>query len=134
VVLTHEVNQGVGGAVLTGYGKALEDDIDIVVKIDGDGQMDPTLLPAIVAPIISGRADYSKGNRFDTLESLEQMPKVRIFGNAVLSLMSKVSAIGTSPTRPMDTQPFTAASLASCRWRRSTNASSLNQTCSIASR
>ena len=90
-VLTHSVNQGVGGAVLTGYAKGLEDDMDIMVKIDGDGQMDPSLLPAIIAPIVSGRADYSKGNRFDTLESLEQMPKVRIFGNAVLSLMSKVS-------------------------------------------
>lgn len=90
-VLSHEVNQGVGGAVLTGYAKGLEDGMDIMVKIDGDGQMDPSLLPSIIAPIVSGRADYAKGNRFDTLESLEQMPKIRIFGNAVLSLMSKIS-------------------------------------------
>ena len=92
VVLKHEKNQGVGGAVLTGYAKALEDGIDVVVKIDGDGQMNPALLPQIVAPILSGKADYAKGNRFDTLESLEQMPKIRIFGNAVLSLMSKMSS------------------------------------------
>ena len=90
-VLTHSSNQGVGGAVLTGYASALADGMDIVVKIDGDGQMDPSLLPQIIAPITSGRADYAKGNRFDTLESLEQMPKIRIFGNAVLSLMSKIS-------------------------------------------
>ena len=90
-IITHSINQGVGGAVLTGYAKGLSDGMDIMVKIDGDGQMDPTLLPSIIAPIVSGRADYSKGNRFDTLESLEQMPKIRIFGNAVLSLMSKIS-------------------------------------------
>ena len=101
-VLTHAINQGVGGAVLTGYARALADGMDIVVKIDGDGQMDPALLPTIIAPIVSGRADYAKGNRFDTLESLEQMPKIRIFGNAVLSLMSKLSTGYWNITDPTD--------------------------------
>ncbi|MDP1172010.1 glycosyltransferase, partial [Klebsiella pneumoniae] len=63
-VLFHTKNQGVGGAVSTAYGQAIKDGMDIVVKIDGDGQMNPKLLPLFVTPIIQGRADYTKGNRF----------------------------------------------------------------------
>ena len=90
-VLFHSSNQGVGGAMVTGYKAALAAGADIVVKVDGDGQMDPADIPMLVKPIIERRADYTKGNRFDSLEDLEAMPRVRIFGNAVLSLMSKVS-------------------------------------------
>jgi dolichol-phosphate mannosyltransferase len=92
VVLRHEVNQGVGGAVMTRYKAALADGADIIVKIDGDGQMDPSLLPDFVTPIIAGEADYAKGNRFFYLEEIRRMPKVRLFGNAVLSLMTKLSS------------------------------------------
>lgn len=91
-VVRNPVNRGVGGAVLAGYQAAIDDGADIMVKIDGDGQMDPTLLPRFVAPIIEGRADYTKGNRFFDLGSLHSMPPVRLFGNAVLSLMAKVSS------------------------------------------
>lgn len=91
-VLRHEVNRGVGGALVTGYRAALAEDVDIVVKIDGDGQMDPAFLPSIVQPIVSGRADYAKGNRFYDLEMLRSMPAVRLGGNAVLSLVSKVAS------------------------------------------
>jgi glycosyltransferase involved in cell wall biosynthesis len=91
-VLFHKHNQGVGGAVLTGYHAALCDGHHIMVKIDGDGQMDPAILPHFVSPIISGDFDYTKGNRFYTIESLESMPKIRIFGNAVLSFMTKISS------------------------------------------
>ena len=91
-VLTHEVNQGVGGAVMTGYRQALIDGCDVVVKIDGDGQMAPELLPQFVAPILEGYADYTKGNRFFDLTQIRQMPSVRLFGNAVLSFMSKFSS------------------------------------------
>jgi glycosyltransferase involved in cell wall biosynthesis len=63
-----------------------------VVKIDGDGQMDPTLLPQFIAPILEGYADYTKGNRFFDLSELSQMPFVRLLGNAVLSFMSKISS------------------------------------------
>ena len=91
VVITHEENQGVGGAVVTGYRAALEAGANIVVKVDGDGQMNPALISTLVRPILSGEADYSKGNRFDSLEDLFDMPRVRIFGNAVLSLWSKIS-------------------------------------------
>jgi dolichol-phosphate mannosyltransferase len=92
VVLRHEVNQGVGGAVMTGYRAAIADDVDIIVKVDGDGQMDPSLVPNIVAPILAGDADYTKGNRFFDLEEIRAMPRMRIFGNAALSFMTKLSS------------------------------------------
>lgn len=90
-VLIHEHNQGVGGAVITGYREAIRRGADIIVKIDGDGQMDPALLPRFLAPIIAGRADYTKGNRFYDLTHIGRMPGVRLFGNAVLSFMAKLS-------------------------------------------
>ena len=90
-VLFHEQNQGVGGAVSTGYRAALEEGMDIVVKVDGDGQMDPALIPHFTRPIERGRADYTKGNRFYRPESLKGMPPIRLFGNAALSLINKLS-------------------------------------------
>lgn len=90
-VIRHAVNKGVGGAVMTGYRQAVIDGADIIVKVDGDGQMDPALLPLFVEPIAKGRADYTKGNRFFDLEKIERMPKVRILGNAVLSFLAKIS-------------------------------------------
>lgn len=92
VVIYHKENQGVGGAVTTGYKAAIEDGMDIIVKVDGDGQMDPSLIPDFVAPIIDGEADYTKGNRFFDLEGIHAMPKVRLFGNAALSFMTKISS------------------------------------------
>ena len=105
-VITHAENLGVGGAVITGYRAALADGMDVVVKVDGDGQMNPALIPTIARPVINGEADYAKGNRFDSLENLFAMPKVRIFGNAVLSLWSKLSSGYWSITDP--TNGFTA--------------------------
>ena len=102
----HEENQGVGGAVISGYKAAYADGSDVVVKIDGDGQMDPSLISAIAKPVVEGSADYSKGDRFDSLENLFGMPKVRIFGNAVLSLWAKFSTGYWSMTDP--TNGFTA--------------------------
>ena len=90
-VLRHEQNQGVGGAVMTGYLQALEDGCDIAVKVDGDGQMDPELIAHFIQPILQGRADYTTGNRFYRLDSLEQMPRMRLFGNACLSFLAKMS-------------------------------------------
>lgn len=92
VVLFHEENQGVGGAVMTGYKAAIEDGINIIVKIDGDGQMDPSLIPNFIEPILSSEADYTKGNRFFDLEEIRSMPKIRLFGNALLSFMTKLSS------------------------------------------
>ncbi len=84
-------NRGVGGAVVAGYQRAIADGNDVMVKIDGDGQMDPALIPEFVLPILSGEADYTKGNRFYDLLHIHAMPRLRIFGNAVLSLLSKLS-------------------------------------------
>lgn len=90
-VLRHAVNQGVGGAVLTGYAAALDDNVDIIVKVDGDGQMKPALIPYFVAPIAQGQADYAKGNRFYNLTHIRKMPAIRLIGNAALSFLAKLS-------------------------------------------
>lgn len=92
VVLYNSENLGVGGAVMHGYKAALADGMDIVVKVDGDGQMDPRLIPDFIAPIMAGEADYTKGNRFFDLEQVRQMPTIRLLGNAVLSFMTKLSS------------------------------------------
>ena len=92
VVLRNEINLGVGGAVMHGYEVAIKDRMDIIVKIDGDGQMDPSLLMDFIEPIICGEADYTKGNRFFNLTNISAMPKIRLFGNAALSFMTKLSS------------------------------------------
>jgi dolichol-phosphate mannosyltransferase len=91
-VLFHKENEGVGGAVLTGYRQALVDGYDILVKIDGDGQMDPALVPRFIEPIASGRADYTKGNRFFNIEDTRGMPLARLIGNGALSFLTKLSS------------------------------------------
>ena len=91
-VLRHDTNQGVGGAVMTGYAAALADGAEIVVKIDGDGQMPLEMLGNLLQPILAGRADYTKGNRFYFLRDLEGMPSGRLFGNAVLGFLTKLSS------------------------------------------
>ena len=106
VVLRNSENLGVGGAVKRGYEEALSLGAEIVVKLDGDGQMDPTDIDSLIFPLVSRRADYSKGNRFDQLDQLFAMPKIRLIGNAVLSLLSKISSGYWSITDP--TNGFTA--------------------------
>ncbi|PAT38442.1 glycosyltransferase family 2 protein [Vandammella animalimorsus] len=91
-VLFHTENQGVGAAVMSGYARALELGAQVVVKVDGDGQMDPALIPRFVQPIVRGQADYTKGNRFYRPESLRSMPGVRLLGNLVLSFLTKLSS------------------------------------------
>lgn len=91
-VIFHAVNRGVGGAVLTGYRAAVYAGADVIVKLDGDGQMDPALIPAFVAPIVRGEADYTKGNRFFEIETVRAMPFVRLVGNAGLSFLTKLSS------------------------------------------
>ncbi len=90
-VIYHERNQGVGAATISGYRRAVEDGASVVVKLDGDGQMDPALIPRFVRPILAGEADYTKGNRFYTPEGVRQMPALRLQGNAVLSFLSKLA-------------------------------------------
>jgi dolichol-phosphate mannosyltransferase len=90
-VLFHSHNQGVGGAMLTGYRYCLDQGADVVVKIDSDGQMNPAFLPILIRPLLRGEADYTKGNRFFNIEDVKLMPRVRIFGNAGLSFLTKLS-------------------------------------------
>jgi dolichol-phosphate mannosyltransferase len=84
-------NQGVGGATMEGYRQAIDDGAEILVKLDGDGQMDPALIPRLVALVQQGQADYAKGNRFFELDGLQAMPTVRLIGNSLLSFVNKVS-------------------------------------------
>jgi dolichol-phosphate mannosyltransferase len=91
-VIRNAANLGVGGAVMAGYKAAMEAGMDIIVKVDGDGQMDPRLIPDFISPIVAGEADYTKGNRFYDMERLSSMPKGRLFGNAVLSLVTKLTS------------------------------------------
>ena len=92
IVLCHKANRGVGGAVKTAFTKALELDADIIVKIDGDGQMDPQLIPQFVLPIIADHADLTKGNRFAHLSFIRQMPLIRRLGNLALSFLAKMAS------------------------------------------
>lgn len=92
VVLFHQINQGVGAAVVSGYQRALSDNAIITVKLDGDGQMDPADIPALIAPILNIECDYTKGNRLYDSRSFEGMPAVRLFGNAVLSFINKAAS------------------------------------------
>ena len=91
-VIHNPQNTGVGGATLNGYAHAIQDGIDIVVKVDGDGQMDPALIPELVQPILHGEADYTKGNRLHRFSSTKGMPKTRLLGNMALTLFSKISS------------------------------------------
>ena len=91
-LIHHEENQGVGGAMLTGYQKALEIGAEIVVKMDSDGQMDPDYIEKLVTPIINGEADYTKGNRFMFGSGLHKMPLLRKLGNTLLSFFTKISS------------------------------------------
>lgn len=89
--LAHEHNQGVGGAMITGFRKALELGADVIVKMDGDGQMSAGDLPVLVEPLVRGEADFAKGNRFRHFAELERMPLLRRAGNLGLSFMAKAA-------------------------------------------
>lgn len=91
-VIFHEENQGVGGAIISGYKRALQDGANIIVIIAGDDQMDATQLPRLIDPIVKGKADFTKANRFFELEYLAKMPRLRVLGNAVLSFVNKLSS------------------------------------------
>lgn len=92
VLIDLPVNQGVGGAIAAGFKWVRDHDIDIAVTMDGDNQMDPVDLPHILDPIAEGWSDFAKGNRFMSGEAFEKMPKVRFFGNATLSLLTKIAS------------------------------------------
>jgi dolichol-phosphate mannosyltransferase len=90
-VIFHEKNLGVGGAMKTGYRRALDLGAEVIIKIDGDGQMDPTKILQLISPILTNQSDYTKGNRFFEIQTIRQMPKIRILGNLGLTFMTKFS-------------------------------------------
>jgi glycosyltransferase involved in cell wall biosynthesis len=92
LVIRNKKNLGVGGAVIKGYAQAIDEGMEVVVKIDGDEQMDTALIDLFVKPILEGKADYTKGNRFFSLEEIMTMPKIRILGNVMLSFLCKFSS------------------------------------------
>ncbi|MBN2460710.1 MAG: glycosyltransferase family 2 protein [Candidatus Cloacimonetes bacterium] len=92
VLLEHDHNQGVGGAIATGYKWARDNGVDIAVVLGGDGQMDPRDLPAILDPVIKGEVDYAKGNRLISGEAFRKIPRIRYFGNSILSMLTKIAS------------------------------------------
>ncbi|MFT6209622.1 MAG: glycosyltransferase involved in cell wall biosynthesis [Bacteroidia bacterium] len=92
VLLEHEENQGVGGALATGLKWCRDNNVDLAITMDGDGQMSPEDLPELMAPVANGEVDFSKGNRLFTGEAYERMPKLRYFGNSVLSMLTKIAS------------------------------------------
>lgn len=92
VLLKHEVNQGVGGAIATGYKWARDNEMDAAVVMAGDGQMDPKELPYLLEPIVNDETDYSKANRLIAGDSFNKIPKIRWIGNSALSFLTKIAS------------------------------------------
>lgn len=101
VPLRHETNRGVGASVKTGYRAALEDGADVVAVMNGDAQMDPSILPRFLDPIVEGRADYAKGDRISRSENVGDMSPWRLFGNR---LLTSLTAISSGYWRTVDSQ------------------------------
>lgn len=92
IYLCHTKNEGVGGAIVTGYKWARDNEISISVVMAGDAQMDPKDLPKLLDPVVDGEVDYSKGNRLFTGRAWRVIPKTRYLGNAVLSFLTKIAS------------------------------------------
>ena len=91
-LIKEKQNRGCGGALATGYIWARDNGFDVVVRMDGDDQMDPSELKLLLDPVVSGETDYAKGNRLFTGEAFEMIPKSRYFGNAILTLLTKIAS------------------------------------------
>jgi glycosyltransferase involved in cell wall biosynthesis len=91
-LICHEVNQGVGGAIASGYKWTRDHDFDVAVVMAGDGQMEPKDLPSILTPVCEGRCDYSKANRLFSGKAYQEIPKIRYFGNSILSFLTKIAS------------------------------------------
>jgi glycosyltransferase involved in cell wall biosynthesis len=92
VAINRETNGGVGAVIISGHSKALQDNMDVIAVMDGDGQMDPAILDQIIMPIVDGKADYSKGNRLSNSKDKAEMPVFRAFGNVILTFLSRISS------------------------------------------
>ena len=92
LLIQHETNQGVGGAIATGYKWCRDHEVDVAVVMAGDAQMDPADLPALLDPVVDGEVDYAKGNRLFTGDAWHQIPRVRYLGNSAMSLLTKIAS------------------------------------------
>jgi len=91
-LIRHETNMGPGAALNTGYKAALEDEMDIIVKIDGDGQMPLDQMENIIIPLIEGKADYTKGDRISNRHNRQDMPRFRLVGNLLLTRLTRIAS------------------------------------------
>ena len=91
-VLFNKENLGVGGAVIAGFERAAQEGCAVMIKMDGDGQMDPRYLERLISPLRNSRADLTKGNRFYDLDALQRMPWVRRVGNFSLNIVTKFAS------------------------------------------
>ena len=91
-LIEHERNQGVGAAIVTGYKRAIAEEIEVTAVMAADGQMDPDDLEALVQGVIADQVDYAKANRLFTGQAWELIPRTRYLGNAVLSFLTKIAS------------------------------------------
>ena len=92
VPIRHSENRGVGGAIKTGYQRAVADGVEVVTVMGGDGQMDPAVIERIIEPVVDGRADYAKGNRLLQGDHHDSMPAFRYVGNVVLTYLTRIAS------------------------------------------
>lgn len=92
VPIRHETNQGAGGALKTGYIRARDEGMEVTVTIDADGQMDPDIMDRFLDPIVSGEADYTKGNRLANPDYRDEMPEFRQVGNQILTYLTRIAS------------------------------------------
>ncbi len=91
-VIRHDANRGVGAAIVTGYRRALEEEIDVACVMAADNQMDPSELRSLVEPVARGEVEYAKANRLLSGEAWNVIPRTRYLGNAILSLLTKIAS------------------------------------------
>ncbi len=92
VLIDRKKNGGVGASIISGHKRALQDDIDVIAIMAGDGQMDPEILKAMLQPVVEGKADYAKGNRLSKKEHRQEMPLFRRFGNFLLTALTRIAS------------------------------------------
>ncbi len=92
ILIKHDKNQGVGGAIATGYKWSRDNDFDVAIVMAGDAQMDPDDLPRLLEPVVGGEVEYSKGNRLSTGEAFKKIPRIKYFGNSILSFLTKIAS------------------------------------------
>jgi glycosyltransferase involved in cell wall biosynthesis len=92
ILIRHAQNRGVGGAIISGHHRALDEGMEVVAIMAGDAQMDPADLENILTPVVSGQAEYAKGNRFINGDAWRHMPRLRFYANAGLSMLNKIAS------------------------------------------